>query len=647
MILRIAAFCLFIFADSSYAAWLSGWTYRALVTESNNQGTNLANYPKEIILNSSCVSQPAACVVFTGSFSNIKSDCSDLRVTDTDGQTIIPYTVLVCTPGSSYVDVWFVPANLPGSGTYTPYLYWGNVTPPSFQVPPLGPWVKSGSNPVISNANNNIPENTVFDTVTNEYWMTIGGGAGSGIRLAFSTDLMTWTDNGAITLSGSPSSGVTPHLMIVGGTYYMYFTDSGFSHIYYATASSITGTYTVGSSLLTTGSGWKSMRVGEEFVYPFNGTYYMFYMGDTDTGSGENVGYATSSSPAGPFTDYASNPLITFGASKTYDAGTVADPSVININGIWYISYVCSVVTGPWNDCLATSPDLVSVTKYPMPQVLRGAGSTWDNFDAFRGGINQFGNTYLQVYGGNQSGGNHSVGLSTQSSLSTAAGYPPQQIFHFFEPFASYNQEQWINPTGFTNGTTTVSANVMALANNSSGNEGVYSFFRDDIGTVGLIYEFNSQRTNVGANFAGEVGPNSGITGSQCGQGTMDRLLDNAGAWKAVNDSGTLTNLTSAPTPDTSYHINAVWRNTSSDVKYKFDTNSSVGWTDINSNAITGVAAVCMYSFGSSVANQLNVGQASGHTPWGVRVRPYSEPEPSISLGAVQVFAFRHRVVSE
>src|SRR5712692_1623953 len=92
----------------------SAWTYRNAVAVTNTSGVSLANYQVNVLLTSGFP------------FGNAKSDGSDLRVTASDGVTLIPFWVETWNAAGSSASVWVNISAIATTGT-TIYLYYGNV----------------------------------------------------------------------------------------------------------------------------------------------------------------------------------------------------------------------------------------------------------------------------------------------------------------------------------------------------------------------------------------------------------------------------------------------------------------------------------------------------------------------------------------
>lgn len=283
-------------------------------------------------------------------------------------------------------------------------------------LPPLGPWYKLDDNPVIS-TNLYLPENIAYDSVTEKYWMVFTNVTGASIGIAYSADLETWTVSNASLIS-APATGAAPHLMLDGSTWYIFYSKVGTGSkitLFIASCSTPNGTYSAGTEILTCGSGgsWDDERVMEAFVIKDDdGTYKMLYMGDAGTAPNfsEQIGLATASAITGPWTKYVSNPVITFGTSGAFDAGTVADPHIVKVNGIYYVFYTGSVTAAaPWYTALATSTDLITYTKRGIVFAGGPLGAV-DSFSAFRGGIILANDKYFFAYaGGSENNANYKI----------------------------------------------------------------------------------------------------------------------------------------------------------------------------------------------------------------------------------------------
>ena len=95
-------------------AWLTGWNYRKAITITN-AGSALTNYQVSVTVDTASL--------VTASPSKMRSDCGDIRFTDTDGSTSLPYWI-ESGVNSSSTKIWIKIPSVPASETI--YIYYGN-----------------------------------------------------------------------------------------------------------------------------------------------------------------------------------------------------------------------------------------------------------------------------------------------------------------------------------------------------------------------------------------------------------------------------------------------------------------------------------------------------------------------------------------
>lgn len=98
--------------------WNPGWKYRVPVTISNTLNANtLSDYQVLVTLNTqTLISQ-----------GKMRADCGDIRVTDNNGSQL-SYWVEPNTCNTATTKIWVKVPKIPGSGTTTIYVYYGNLT---------------------------------------------------------------------------------------------------------------------------------------------------------------------------------------------------------------------------------------------------------------------------------------------------------------------------------------------------------------------------------------------------------------------------------------------------------------------------------------------------------------------------------------
>jgi hypothetical protein len=157
-----------------------------------------------------------------------------------------------------------------------------------------------------------------------------------------------------------PTMYLRQHILKYSGTYYHYANHADNTiHLF-------TGTdkihYTdIGEVLpLGTAGQWDDAQIANMFVWHEGANWYMLYEADRSTG-GWKIGLATASDPAGPWTKYASNPVLT--VPITYGCGNPELPrvnnEVIKYNGNYYCYFHVDSI-GLINR--AYSPDLINWT---------------------------------------------------------------------------------------------------------------------------------------------------------------------------------------------------------------------------------------------------------------------------------------------
>jgi len=94
-----------------------GWAYRKPVIIDNTQNSNtLTNY--QVLVN-----LDTASLISQG---KMRSDCGDIRFTDSDGVTLLSYWVEPDTCNTTNTKIWVKVPSIPASSTKTIYVYYGN-----------------------------------------------------------------------------------------------------------------------------------------------------------------------------------------------------------------------------------------------------------------------------------------------------------------------------------------------------------------------------------------------------------------------------------------------------------------------------------------------------------------------------------------
>jgi hypothetical protein len=95
--------------------WLTGWSYRRPVTIDNTNNSNtLTDYQVLVVVDTASLIQQG----------KMQVDCDDIRFTDSDGTTLLPYWI-EGPINASNTKIWVKVPSIPASGTKTIYLYYG------------------------------------------------------------------------------------------------------------------------------------------------------------------------------------------------------------------------------------------------------------------------------------------------------------------------------------------------------------------------------------------------------------------------------------------------------------------------------------------------------------------------------------------
>jgi len=93
--------------------WNTGWTYHKQINISENNGTNLTNFPVNITVDTQSLI----------SANKLQSSCQDLRFTDNNGNELAYWIESGCNTSSTII---WIKANLTASATNSIYAYYGN-----------------------------------------------------------------------------------------------------------------------------------------------------------------------------------------------------------------------------------------------------------------------------------------------------------------------------------------------------------------------------------------------------------------------------------------------------------------------------------------------------------------------------------------
>ena len=601
------------------------WPHRTPVTIYNPGSTELTDFQVQIPLNSD-----------NFDFALALSDGDDLRVTYDDGITLIPFWMELWDQANDTASVWVKVPNIPADSVQV-YFYYGNSSPtmpPPVETPPVGPFTRAVSNPIVPAGDPGagaslLAENIVWDPVSGHYWMVFANyRSGSyGVGLVWSdtpADPTSWNWHGNIYTHSSGGS-FAPHIVYEDGLWYVFFAIR--PDIVYITCSTIDGTYSAPTSVLSPTETWETYRVDEPYVFK-RGTdskWVMIYMGDEGNIT-EQVGYATADNITGPYTKFTGNPCIPFGPSGSYDAGTVADPWVYEFQGTYYIGYtVSSTKNAPWSTACATTTDWQSFTKLGVIFPVNTSG--WDATNSFRGAVTRIGDDYVFSY----TGGSYRMGIATQPVFNIPSTYinSPYTVFDFYDGFDYGTDPDGTNWT-FANGDpsthTSISGGLLHLYATATyvRLNGLKSFGMNTISETRAYHPDQGTHEMIGEVGMAQAG--SGGTGLSNSVRIVDDFKILGGVpstmyWQRQANNGAAGDpfVNMAQRSDRDWHVFSVYRQSSGIAGFQIDDNPVETTTEL-------VPTVNLVPFLMSYGNGNDF-----YVDW-TRVRKWAGAEPEVSV---------------
>ena len=261
--------------------------------------------------------------------------------------------------------------------------------------------------------------------------------ANGHIEVASSTDGLNFNTVGSDltkSVSGWDSAEViTPSVLLDNGAYYLYYEADDASRlgnraIGVATSASPTGPFTKhsGNPVLTPSQGWEGTIVGTPVISKLGANYYLFYHGYS--GGSDRVGVAYGSSPLGPWTKEANNPILDVGPPNAWDDGKVAPSSVyFPASEVWLFyegfdgtngATQTSWRIGMANGTVDSDGRIKSLAKDPLPILDIGSQGSWDHNAVHLPSILFTGTEFWMYYSGHD-------GLAYRLGRAVAQVLPP------------------------------------------------------------------------------------------------------------------------------------------------------------------------------------------------------------------------------
>lgn len=592
----------------------TGWNYKRTLTDANS--TSVTDFVIDVTL--------------TGAnfdFSHAQSDGSDLRFYDETSAVEVPWWIESYASPNATIHVRV------NDMTHTHSMYYGNASAAVFQIPPMGPFEKRSDNPLSSTPDVK-PEQIIKDDDGTLYFVASDQSNGNCHVYKCSTGdpwTGTWT---FLKNLFSHTGDATPTIQKYNGTWYAFYSSNTAGNVetYVCSSSTFLGTYSGDTKIVSHGAAASWEEQGSQENYAFiddDGRWKMLYMGYTPAVI-EQVGVATTAGndPFATWTKEPTNPVIKFNADAIkYDIGTIADPWVYKLNGVYYGGYTNSRTdnTIPWNIAIATSTDFINWTKRRVI-LHHGDQGTTDRSDSHRGSIYLHTDNYYYLPYLGSDGTSYRACLSRQYAMSTATGYPKEQVFDCYIDF-SLGATAQVALHGGTGGSMSVSGGVLKILSGT--------------GTLSLVQTVQSFRpgyridikaqhisTDGTANHASAVGfavlsGVSGTLGTGFGHNIRIYAFNQTKYIKQCTASATTSsnmaqNYTNSPVVHTIKWVSA------SSMLFSNDGGAD---EQITTNITTQDVPIAFESFASSSNNtELDI--------FYIKARRYAAIEPSITVGS-------------
>jgi predicted GH43/DUF377 family glycosyl hydrolase len=219
----------------------------------------------------------------------------------------------------------------------------------------------------------------------------------------------TWDQQGVNPIlkagaSGSwNSDGVSQPTVLRASPYAMWFVGwdaSNYDSIGYATSNyGINWTESGSNPVLSSGASgsWEDYGVYGPSVIKDGSTYKMWYTGYSSTNKVAQIGYATSTDGI-TWSKYSGNPILKIGASSAWDGGGVGAPSVIKDGSTYKMWFGGSDTSQWWQIGYATSTDGITWTKHSgNPVVTYGYSGGWNAWGVDAPSVVKDGSTYQML----------------------------------------------------------------------------------------------------------------------------------------------------------------------------------------------------------------------------------------------------------
>lgn len=200
------------------------------------------------------------------------------------------------------------------------------------------------------------------------------------IGLAYASTLTgTWTKYGVVIAQNATAAWEDPFVVVDGSTYHLWCENkrggsNAYGIAYFTSTDGITWTRqdSDGSPALVAGTSgaWDDQDVSSPTVIKNGATWNMLYEGRKTAGQQGQVGLATASSAAGPWTKYVSNPVL-IGAGGTWESEQLVPDDVALVGSTYWLIYHANDGTF-WGCGRASSADLITWSRPTHNQMTGG-----------------------------------------------------------------------------------------------------------------------------------------------------------------------------------------------------------------------------------------------------------------------------------
>lgn len=227
--------------------------------------------------------------------------------------------------------------------------------------------------------------------------------------------LQTWTRYAGNPLITDPES-YQPEVVVVGGTYHMFYTFRGVTPIEVRHRTSADGlAWSAPQTVFQAGAAaqWDEGGVYVDSVMWDGSEFRMWYTGRAAGGVSNAIGVATSADGL-TWARHAGNPVLSPGPG--WDSEYVREASVLLVNGVYRMWYAGTAAWPAFSIGYATSPDGLAWTKYAANPVLAPLPGAFDDATVYAPQVVHYGGVLHMWYSGGDGASNERWEIGYASS---------------------------------------------------------------------------------------------------------------------------------------------------------------------------------------------------------------------------------------